>query len=195
MGRKKKQTSVTNTYVKYLRDVLPLVATDTRYPKLVDYERHVASLVAHDRNKEMLQNNPDATPVTYTARDVHTQVWRAMQVLCQAGEVLYINGHYYPASEDGVLLFALLRDNIPLRSPAVHIISGTTYALAITPEYDLQKIEFTLQACLGKENLFGFFIQNNILVILLSPAAPPALLAELAAWVKDAYWYQSKKTQ
>ena len=49
-----------------------------------------------------------------------------------------------------------------------------------------------LQSSLGNENLFGIFVQDDLMLILLSPNAPADLIAELISWVKDAYNSQQK---
>lgn len=190
MEKKVEKKSVKLEYVGYLRQALPLVASSSRYPKLVQYEYQVAKLVEHERNKELSKNQKcedDTKRYHYTARDVHTPVWRAMQYLVKIGEAVKIGRCYYPASENGIALYQSLCDNILLTSPDLHVISRTAYAIAISPGQEYKKIKETLVLCLGTENLFGTLIQDDIAIILLSPTAPTELIAELSSWIKDAY--------
>lgn len=195
MEKKAPKKSVKLQYVGYLRQALPLVASSSRYPKLVQYEHQVAKLVERERNIESSKNKKsedDTKRYHYTARDVHTPVWRAMQYLVTIGEAVKIGRCYYPASENGMALYQSLCDNILLTSPDLHVISRTAYAITISPGQERCKIKETLVLCLGEENLFGSLIQDDIVVVLLSPNAPTELIAEFSSWIKDAY--ESQKT-
>ena len=196
MGRKGQGENVVITYANYLREIMPLVASESRYPKLEQYEYQVAQLVEKEKKMELIAKygyeNIDNFP-KYTSRSVHTQVWRAMQYLVKIGEAKKIGKCYYPVSEQGLVLYEILLNNIKLASPKVHIISGTSFAISIEKGQYIDKMKTALKSCLGEDFLFGVLAQDDILLILLSPEAPKELLAEFISWVSDAYSYQHSK--
>ena len=65
--------------------------------------------------------------------------------------------------------------------------SGTAFVIAVEAGQNVEDMKSALQSCLGDEYLFGVFAQDDLLLILLSPDAPKALLAEFVSWVSDAY--------
>ena len=198
MGRKANSGKVVETYARYLREVMPLVASSTRYPKLVQYEYHVAKMVEKEKNRELLEQYGEEkldSLYKYTARDVHTQVGRAMRLLVATGEVKKIGKCYYPVSEEGLILYEILLKNVKLASPSVHVIGSTAIAISIVPGQEAQDIKSALKSCLGEEYLFGTFVQDDLVLVLLSPATPKALFAEFFSWVSDAYFAQRKKNK
>ena len=191
-----KEAKIMLEYVGYLREVLPLVASASRYPKLAEYEYRVAKLLEHKLNKQLFESkeySDNIKPYRYDARSVHTQVWRAMQYLVKIGVVEKIGTHYYPAGESGTIHFQIFSDGIRLSSPNVHIISSTAYAITIEPNQEINELKSVMKSCLGEENLFGIFVQNELMLVLISPTAPTDLIAEFTSWVKDAYDIQRRQ--
>ena len=195
MGRKANSGKVVETYARYLREVMPLVASSTRYPKLVQYEYHVAKIVERNKNKELIEQYGEEAVdklCKYTARDVHTPVGRAMRFLVASGEAKKIGKCYYPVSEEGLILYEILLKNVKRASPKVHVIGSTAVAISIGPGQNVKEIKSVLKSCLGEEYLFGVFVQDDLVLILLSPETPKALFAEFFSWVSDAYFAQRK---
>lgn len=196
MKRKKHVESVVVKYANYLRDVMPLVASKSRYPKLAEYEHQIALLEDREKRAELIKEfgieKANNMP-KYTARSVHTQVWRAMQYLVEKGEVKKIGKCYYPVSEEGLILYEILLNNIILASPKVHIISRTAFAISIEKGQSVDDMKAVLKSCVGEEFLFGSVVQDDVILILLAPEAPKELLAEFVSWVSDAYVSQHSK--
>ena len=195
MKKKDSSQSVAHIYAEYLRQVMPAVLTTCRSPKLAQYEYSVAKIVEKEINKKIAEEHGyDETKfVKLSSRDVHTPVWRGMQLLLKTKEVIKIGKTYYFASDDGVFFYKLLRDNIRFDRENVHIISKTAYAISIEAGQETSKIKSTLRSCLGSEYLFGVFVQDSTVLILLTNEAPSELIAEFMSWVRDAYHYQYSK--
>lgn len=190
MGRKAYKGKVVEEYAGYLREIMPLIASTTRFPKRIQYEYQVAKMVEKKRNRELIeQYGKEKTDgfYKYTARDVHTQVGRALQLLVAAGEVRKIGKCYYPVTQEGLFLYEIFLKNVRLASSTVHVISGTAIAISIIPGQEAREIKSALRSCLGEENLFGALVQDDLVLILLSPETPQALFAEFSSWVSDAY--------
>ena len=182
MGR---NPSTTGEYAEYLLEVIDLVASNNRYPILADYERAVANLLNRGRPLEDI----------YTSRSIHTQVRRAMQLLLQLGKAIQIGRYFYPAMDNQQLQYDLLCNHIRLSKPVLHVISSTSYALAIEAGQNIEEIKSTITEFLGKEKVFGVFIQDDIMLVLVNPDMPQDMIAHLSAAVRDAYYEQHPSSE
>jgi hypothetical protein len=178
MGR---NISSTGEYVEYLLDVIDLVASNNRRPILADYERAVANF---------LNSRRPLSGKLYTSRDVHTQVRRAMHHLLQVGKAIQIGRYFYPAMENQHFKYELLYKHVHLSKPVIHVISSTSYALAIEAGQDISELKSAITEFLDPKNLFGVFIQDDIMLLLVDPEIPKEIIAHLTQAVRDAYYEQ-----
>ena len=175
MGR---NPSTTGEYAEILLELIPLVSSTNRYPILADYERAVANF---------LNTHRPLVDDLYTSRSVHTQVRRAMLLLRDAKKVIKIGKCFYLAMEDQYYRYELLSKHIRFAKPGVHIISHTSFAIAIEPGQKIEDLKSAITAFVCPKHLFGVLIQDDIMLILVKPETPKDIIAHLAEAVRDAY--------
>jgi hypothetical protein len=175
MGR---NPSTTGEYAEILTEVIPLVSSKNRHPRLADYERAVANL---------LNTTRPLVDELYSSRGVHTQVRRAMLHLLKEKKVIKIGKCFYPAMENQYYRYELLSKHIRFAKPSIHIISHASFAVAIEPGQDTNEIKSAITAFVCPKFLFGVFLQDDIALILVNPETPKDIIAHFAEAVRDAY--------
>ena len=181
MGRKGEYDDVRSEYMKMVRSIMERIYPQNTSPRLVDYEQAVAD---YKTRRHGFRNK-------YTKRDVHTQVGRAIKELVRLGEVLHVGKYYYPA--DMYTLHLALEDfkkNVKVSKRMLAIISGTTYAISLEPEQDIELVKRVVRSSLGDKNVFELLLIDNVLVIIMGKNAPSAHIVELSTIVEKTYDYQ-----
>lgn len=177
-----KKESVRSEYEDIIKAVMDMVYYEHEHPRLVDFELAVAS---YKTQKEMMYDFP------YTKRGVHTQVYRAMKALEKRGVIIHMGRYYYPTHLYG--FYSGLEDfkkNVKLAKDTVAIISSSTYAIALEPGQDIQRVKESVTSFFREEKVFKLLYIDDTLIIIVNDYSDTRYIAYLVDIVRQTYRFQ-----
>lgn len=182
MGKKGEYKDVLGEYMKLTRIVMEEIFIYNQNPRLVDYEVAVAK---YKSQHELLFTGQ------YTKRDVHTSVLRAIKELEKRGEIIHVGKYYYPSNMfDLHLHLEDFKNHVRLSQDTLAIISGTTYAIGLESNQNVDEIKKIIRGFLGEDRIFSLHFLDDVLFIIMKEIPNKSYLAELRTIIKATYDFQ-----
>ena len=172
--------------VGLIEEVLAIVYASHECPQMVHYEEAVAELKC-----EKLELKPGS----YTKRQVHTSVWRALKQLVESGDVIKDGKYYYGKEEYAD--YSGKNDFRKYVHPASYefvMMSENTVVIKLEQAENHDAINSAVIRKLGENRVYTSFVYDKVLIIVFyKDAFDYDCVQDLSSAISEAYQYNVLK--